>query len=78
MPSNSKTLCNAVRIANDLNTESIPKTMFRDNIEIQSSKFPDSFAGFFNHKVKNIAESTNIDYNVYNGLRKVEAENKST
>ena len=63
VPSNSKTLWDAVRIAKDLNIETIPKTMFRDNVEIQSKKLPDSFAGFFNNKVNNIVESTNIDNN---------------
>ena len=32
MPSNSKTLWDAVRKVKDLNTESIPKTMFKDII----------------------------------------------
>ena len=55
VPSNSKTLWDAVRIAKDLNIETIPKTMLRDNVEIQSKKLPDSFAGFFNNKVNKSA-----------------------
>ena len=66
VPSNSKTLWDAVRIAKDLNIEPIPKTMFSNNIEIQRTNLPDSFACFFNNKVNNIVESTNIDNNVYN------------
>ena len=50
--------------------------MFRDNIEIQNKKLPDSFACFFNNKVNNIVGSTNVENNVYNGVRRVEAEIK--
>ena len=76
VPSNSKTLGDAVRITKDLNVESIPKTLFSHNIEIQRTNLPDSFACFFNNKVNTIVESTNIDNNVYNGVRRVEADNK--
>ena len=75
LPGNSKSLWDAVKIAKDLNVETIPKTMFRDNTEVQGLKLADSFASFFDHKVKSISENTIVSDTVYNGERKLEAEN---
>ena len=49
--------------------------MFRDNTEVQGLKLADSFAGFFDHKVKSISENTIVSDTVYNGVKKLEAEN---
>ena len=65
VPSNSKTLWDAVRIAMDLNVESIPNTMFSHNIEIQRTNLPDLFACFFNNKVNTIVESTNLFSHIF-------------
>ena len=50
--------------------------MFKDNIEVENGKLADSFACFFDHKVKSISESSIVSNNVYNGVRKVEAEDR--
>ena len=60
-----KTLWDSVRIAKDLSIESIPIIMFRDNIEVENCKLADSFACFFDYKVKRILESSVVCNNVF-------------
>ena len=39
--------------------------MFRDNIEVENCKLADSFACFFDYKVKRILESSVVCNNVF-------------
>ena len=50
--------------------------MFKDNIGVEKGKLADAFACFFDHKVKSISESCIVRSNVYNGVRKLEAEDR--
>jgi hypothetical protein len=74
-PGNTKSLWEAVKIANNKNSNVLPKVLLKDNTEIPSKDVPDEFAKFFDTKVKNIILSVNIKEEVYNGTRKVNTEN---
>ena len=63
---NSKSLWKAVNIAKDVNMESLPPKMFLNNILVEQSNLPDTFADFFKKKVNKIVESVNVDETVYN------------
>ena len=56
LPGNLKFRWDSVRITKDLNIESIPKVIFRDNIKVENFKLADSFACFFDLKVKSFSE----------------------
>jgi hypothetical protein len=47
--------------------------MFVGDLEIATNNFTDEFASFFNMKIKKLAEEVRIDYEVYNGNKKVNA-----
>jgi hypothetical protein len=72
---NTKSLWDAVKIANNKSSNVLPKVLLKDNCEIPSNKVPDEFAKFFDNKVKNILLSVNIKKGVYNGARKVNKVN---
>ena len=76
IPSNSKSLWDAVRIAKDKNPENLPDTMFMNNIEIPKTEIPQAFADYFSNKVNIIVNEVTIDNEIYNGYKKVNSENK--
>jgi hypothetical protein len=49
--------------------------MFESDEEIPSRDLPDKFANFFDSKVENVALETIIDADMYNGTKKVDADN---
>ena len=55
-----------MNIAKDVNVESLPPKMFLNNISVEQSDLPDTFADFFERKVNKIVESINVDETVYN------------
>ena len=71
IPGNNKSLWNAVNLAKDINLNSIPKIMKYNGIEINSTDLSDTFANFFDKKVKDIVSTCEVDNEVYNGTRKV-------
>ena len=77
IPGNSKSLWQAVKISKDMNTNEIPKVMYKDGILIKQENIPDAFANFFKDKVQNIVNTTEIDPDVYNGKRKLNTPNKN-
>ena len=76
MPGNTRSLWNAVKIAKDTNTNALPKTMFRDELEIDESSLSDEYASFFDQKIRNLVNHVEIDNQVYNGNQKVLSHNK--
>jgi hypothetical protein len=54
---NTSSLWRAVKIANDVNISSLPGVMFRANEEIKSDKLAETFASYFDKKVKDIVDS---------------------
>ena len=45
-----------------------------NGVQEKSDELADAFAGFFNKKVMGIVEQTRVDPGVYNGCRKIHAE----
>ena len=76
IPSNSKSLWDAVRIAKDINVTHLPDILFANNIEINNGKIPEAFAELFSNKVKNIANEVAIDNEIHNGFKKINSENQ--
>ena len=71
LPGNSKSLWRVVNIAKDASCPMIPTNMLYDNNTVTGIDVPDSFANFFDNKVNNIVNDTNVDYDVHNGFRKI-------
>ena len=69
VPGNSKSLWNAVKTAKDINQNDIPHILRKAGEEIDRNGISESFAAFFDNKVKTIVSSCTIDENVYNGRR---------
>ena len=77
LPGNSKSLWTAVKKAKGLNVTQLPETLTLNSLTIPNDNLPDSFADFFSNKVKNIVNECNIDQNVYNGTRKINATSEN-
>ncbi len=69
-PGNSQSLWKAVKIAKDLNLDSLPRSMYEDDQEVQSEVLPDKFASFFHKKIVNLLQDVTVDEEVYNGNEK--------
>ena len=76
IPGNSGSLWKAVKIAKDTNMSGLPSTMFEAGEEIPCNHLADRFGRFFNDKIVNILRDTAVDDLVYNGTRKVIAEDQ--
>ena len=73
-PGNTQSLWRAVKIARDVNVSAIPKQMFVESgISVPDHDLPDTFARFFDKKVKDILTSVSIDEEVYNGKELINA-----
>ena len=73
IPGNSKSLWSAVKTSKDMGTGDIPRSMTVGGRMINEHDRSDSFANFFDEKIKLITTAVNIDPNVYNGTRKLVA-----
>jgi hypothetical protein len=51
--------------------------MLESNIAIAGGLLVDIFADFFDNKINNVHSQTNIDPDVYNGIRKINSEANS-
>ena len=71
LPGNSKTLWDAVNIANDKNVTRLPDKLFLSGLEVPESKIATAFGDYFVHKVNTITTSTSINPNVHNGHQKI-------
>ena len=76
VPGNSKSIWKAVKVAKDVNTTTLPTTMFEKNVEIPENLLPDRFAGFFDIKIKNLLEEVEVDDSVYNGRKQIATRDK--
>jgi hypothetical protein len=73
VPGNLGSLWKAVRIANDVNHNQLPKSMFVDN----NCELSDAFEAHFDMKIKSTLNSVSINDNVYNGTQLVNSVNKN-
>ena len=76
IPGNTSSLWKAVNVAKDVHKNTLPKTLFKSNEQISPAEVPESFAKFFDDKIKHVLEETMVDDTVYNGVKKVNAESK--
>ena len=66
-PGNSKSLWASVNLAKDIGSPEIPNNMTYGGVPVSGNKIADSFADFFDDKVKKLVESVQIEQNVFNG-----------
>ena len=58
-----------------MNVTPMPLCMFDNEQEIKNSELPDAFAKHFKAKVENLTNENNMNRNVYNGRKKIMANN---
>ena len=68
---NSKTLWDAVKIANDKNVSRLPDKLFLSGAEIPDIKIASTFGDFFVNKVNTITNTCTLNPSVHNGRRKI-------
>jgi hypothetical protein len=56
-----------VKIACDVNVTTMPNQMYSNKNEVSWSDLSDSFAAYFEKKIKNMLVQVNIEINLYNG-----------
>ena len=71
IPGNCKSLWKAVRIAKDLNSEDLPKSMFKNGHLLDTEDLAEEFANHFEDKISSLMSHVVIDQLVYNGERKL-------
>ena len=76
VPGNTKSLWKAVKIAKDTNTNVLPKTLFRNGLEIEEATISDEYASFFDQKIRGLVNQVVIDDHVFNGSQKVVSHTK--
>ena len=64
------------KAARDVSSNELPSTMYIRKSPINKESLPETFAKFFNDKIETISRGVNIDEGVYNGVKKVNPENK--
>ena len=67
----------AVKVAKDLNSESLPKNMTLGCGPVAAGDIAGSFAAHFNGKVVSTVQKTKVDQNVYNGKCKLIVQNSN-
>ena len=75
VPGNSKSLWSAVKVSMDVGAGTLPKCMTLGGVGIDVHKRSDSFAQFFDTKIKAIINDVEINPSVYNGIKKLIATN---
>jgi hypothetical protein len=60
-----------LRIAKDQNIETLPKTLYSNGVEIQNNNVAEAFAEFFDNKVQQLVQDSDIAPNISNGKRKI-------
>jgi hypothetical protein len=76
IPGNSSSLWKAGKIAKDINFESLSTTLLKEGADIDTDQVAERFANFFDTKIKNTINSTEVDDEVYNGSNKAKSEAK--
>ena len=76
LPGNSKTLWDTVKLANDVNLQTLSNEMLVNNTKIAEDSLPEAFGKFFSQKVNSISNNLQVYPAVYNGKRKVTITDK--
>ena len=72
IPGNSKSLWDAVKMSKDIIVNSLPKNMTMNGMPVSEHDRSNSFASFFEEKVRLITDSCIIDPLVYNGRQLID------
>ena len=64
-------------MAKDINYNEIRTSMKLGGNNVEKAEISDSFANYFNEKVKSIVESCNVENDVYNGKKKVNCNDEN-
>ena len=75
-PGDSKSLWNAVNVAKDIGTSSLPQSMTFENCSISCSSRSDCFADFFLKKVDSSTSTVKADPLVFNGTKIIDANDQ--
>ena len=67
IPNNNKSLWQSVKIAKNVNIDTLSKQFKQNDIPIEKENVPDAFAKYFVEKINTIVNDTSIDDGVYNG-----------
>ena len=67
----------AVKRAKNLVHEVIPNNLTLGGVAVAPCNVANSFAGYFQSKVKRLAEASNLNVNVYNGKNKLIVQNRN-
>ena len=67
----------AVKVAKNLNEDSIPKNLSWGGIPVAENDIANSFASYFSQKVTSNVNKTKVDPNVYNGRCKMLVQNRN-
>ena len=65
-----------VSFARDINSDDLPDQMYLNGIPLANENLSEEFAKMFEEKIDDIAKTTSINNEVYNGSRKI-TENES-
>ena len=74
IPGNCKSLWDAVKTAKSGGLDSLPEKMTIGNVVVSGDERCNHFADYFESKVKSITDDTVVDPGVFNGDRKLEAD----
>jgi hypothetical protein len=69
VPGNTGSLWKAVKTARDSTSNPLPNRLYLNDILVPGKELPDTFAAYFDSKIKNLLGDTTVDNNVYNGKK---------
>jgi hypothetical protein len=75
LPENSQSLWRGVKILCDVNTTTLPN-QYLNNETINAKDLTDECASFFDTKIRKVINNAEIDENVYNGRKVINATNR--
>ena len=70
-------LWKAVKLAKNINVESIPSNLTLGGLPIAAHEIPNAFANFFNDKITAHVNNVTVSRNVYNGKNKIIVQNRN-
>ena len=74
IPGNTGSLWKAVGVAKDVHNNQLPKSLFESGNLIKNEDVSETFARYFDNKIKDVLSDIAIDPNVYNGSKKVQSD----
>jgi hypothetical protein len=76
IPGNTQSLWKVVKVARDINVNTLPVNLCINGAQIIDSEKAEAFATFFDTKIKSVLNSVSINEDNYNGKKIVNSEDK--